>query len=134
MGQPGAKQGDQILATDIHIILIPAVVPIPTPIPHPFIGIINSNLSSNVRINGQPAAILGSTADNTPPHIPQGGPFQVPPGNKGQIVSGSSRVFINQQPAARNGDKAVTCDDVAPLAPKGTVVAAPGPKPVLIGD
>jgi hypothetical protein len=32
MGQPAAKQGDQILATDIHIILIPAVPapPIPT--------------------------------------------------------------------------------------------------------
>jgi uncharacterized Zn-binding protein involved in type VI secretion len=124
MGQPAAKQGDQIVATDIHIIMIPAPPgpPVPTPLPHPFNGIINGNLSSNVKIGGMPAATLGSTADNTPPHIPQGGPFQKPPTNKGTIIKGSATVMINKKPAARNGDTAMTCNDPSDL-PAGTVVA-----------
>jgi len=124
MGQPAAKQGDQIIATDIHIIMIPSPGgPVPTPLPHPFNGIINGNLSSNVKIGGMPAATLGSTADSTPPHIPQGGPFQKPPTNKGTIIKGSATVMINKKPAARAGDTATTCNDPADL-PVGTVVAA----------
>jgi uncharacterized Zn-binding protein involved in type VI secretion len=123
MGQPAAKQGDQITAIDTHIIMIPSPGgPVPTPLPHPFNGIINGNLSSNVKIMGMPAATQGSTADNVPPHIPQGGLFQKPPSNKGQIIIGSTTVMINGKPAARNGDKALTCNDPADL-PAGTVVA-----------
>jgi len=102
---------------------------VPTPLPHPFVGIISGNLSSNVQIMGAPAATQGSTADNAPPHIPQGGPFQKPPTNKGQIMSGSATVFINNKPAARSGDPALTCNDPADM-PVGTVVAV---GTVLIG-
>jgi uncharacterized Zn-binding protein involved in type VI secretion len=131
MGQPAAKQGDKIVGVDTHIILIPAPPgpPVPTPLPHPFNGIINGNLSANVKIGGMPAATVGSTADNLPPHIPQGGPFQVPPTNKGVINKGSATVKINGKPAARAGDTALTCNDPAP-APTGTVVAVGN---VLIG-
>lgn len=122
MGQPAAKQGDQVTATDIHIILVPAVVPVPTPTPHPFIGILQSSLSPNVRVMGRAAATVGSMADNTPPHIPIGGSFSKPPTNKGMIVAGSATVMINGKPAARNGDKALTCNDPVDL-PIGTVVA-----------
>lgn len=123
MGQPAAKQGDQITAVDTHIILIPSPGgTVPTPLPSPFSGIINGNLSSNVNIMGMPAATQGSTADNVPPHMPQGGPFQVPPSNRGQIMIGSATVMINNKPAARNGDTAMTCNDPADL-PVGTVVA-----------
>ncbi len=123
MGQPAAKQGDRITAMDTHIILIPSPGgPVPTPIPHPFNGLINGNLSSNVKIMGMPAAIQGSTADNIPPHIPQGGTFQKPPGNKGQIITGSATVMINGKPAARNSDTALTCNDPVDL-PAGTVIA-----------
>ena len=69
MGQPAAKQGDQIVATDIHLVVVPSP-PSPVPLPHPFTGVINNNLSENVKIMGMPAAIVDSTADNTPPHIP----------------------------------------------------------------
>jgi uncharacterized Zn-binding protein involved in type VI secretion len=55
--------------------------------------------------------------------VPQGGPFQKPPSNKGTIQIGSGTVLINGKPAARNGDKAMTCNDPADL-PAGTVVAA----------
>lgn len=124
MGQPAAKQGDQITAIDTHIIMIPSPGgPVPTPLPHPFSGQINGNVSSNVQIMGMPAATQGSTADNMPPHVPQGGgSFQKPPSNKGQIINGSTTVMVNGKPAARNGDKALTCNDPAD-APAGTVIA-----------
>ena len=124
MGQPAAKQGDQITATDTHIIMNPSPGgPIPTPVPHPFVGLINGNLSNNVKVMGMPAATQGSTADNLPPHVPLGaGPFQKPPGNKGQIMIGSATVMINNKPAARNGDTAQTCNDPVDL-PVGTVIA-----------
>ena len=124
MGQPAAKQGDQIIATDTHIVMIPAPPgpPVPTPLPSPFTGIITGNLSTNVKIMGMPAATVGSTADNVPPHIPAGGPFQIQPTNKGQIIMGSETVMINNKPAARNGDTAMTCNDPVEL-PIGKVVA-----------
>jgi uncharacterized Zn-binding protein involved in type VI secretion len=124
MGQPAAKQGDTITAVDTHIIMIPAPPgpPVPTPLPHPFNGIIDGSLSTDVMIGGMPAAVVGSTATNTPPHIPQGGPFQKPPTNRATIQMGSTTVMINGKQAARNGDTAMTCNDPADL-PVGTVVA-----------
>jgi uncharacterized Zn-binding protein involved in type VI secretion len=126
MGQPAAKQGDQVVGVDTHIVMVPSPpgAPVPTPGPHPFSGIINGNLSSNVKIMGMPAATQGSTADNMPPHlpIPPVGTFQKPPTNKGQIMMGSATVMINNKPAARNGDQAMTCNDPVDL-PQGTVVA-----------
>jgi len=131
MGMPAAKQGDTITAVDIHIIMIPAPPgpPVPTPLPHPFNGMIDGSLSTDVKIGGMPAATQGSTATNTPPHIPQGGPFQKPPTNRATIQMGSMTVKIDGKPAARNGDMAMTCNDPADL-PSGTVVAAGN---VLIG-
>ncbi len=123
MSQPAAKQGDQILATDTHIIMVPTPGgPVPTPLPHPFTGQIDGGLSSDVNIGGMPAAVQGSTANNVPAHIPQGGPFQTPPKNQATIQTGSATVFINGKPAARHGDPALTCNDPAD-APVGTVVA-----------
>lgn len=124
MGQPAAKQGDQITAMDTHIIMIPSPGgPVPTPLPHPFNGMLDGNLSSNVRIMRMQAATVGSTATNVPPHIPQGGAFQSPPSNRGEIILGSMTVRINGNGAARSGDTAKTCNDPADM-PVGTVVAA----------
>jgi uncharacterized Zn-binding protein involved in type VI secretion len=111
------------MATDTHIIMIPSPGgPVPTPLPHPFTGVIDDALSSDVKIEGKPAAVQGSTATNTPAHIPQGGPFQKPPANRATIQMGSATVLINGKPAARNGDTALTCNDPADL-PAGTIVA-----------
>ena len=130
MGQPAAKQGDQVMATEIHIVMIPSPGgPIPTPLPHPFAGQLDGSLSSDVNIEGKPAAVQGSTGTNTPSHIPQGGPFQMPPSNRATIQLGSGTVLINGKPAARNGDVALTCNDPADL-PAGTVIAV---STVLIG-
>lgn len=118
---PAAKQGDQVVATDMHLIQPPGPVS-PVLVPHPFTGIIDGGLSQDVNIMGIPAATLNSTATNTPPHIPIGGTFVKPPSNKGTIIQGSATVFINGKPAARNGDTAITCNDPVDL-PVGTVVA-----------
>lgn len=132
MGQPAAKQGDQIIATDTHIVMVPSASgTVPTPLPHPFAGEVNSGLSSDVNLMGMPAATVDSTADNTPAHIPTppGTSFQSPPSNRATIKMGSQTVKINGKAAARNGDIADTCNDPADL-PAGTVVAA---GTVLIG-
>ncbi|MDW4498768.1 PAAR domain-containing protein [Sulfitobacter sp. D35] len=123
MGNPAAKQGDMIVATDIHIVMIPSPGgPIPTPLPHPFTGQLDGQLSTDVMIEGKPAATQGSTATNSPAHIPQGGPFQSPPKNRGEIMLGSATVMVNGKPLARAGDTALTCNDPADL-PSGTVIA-----------
>lgn len=130
MGQPAAKQGDRVIATDTHIVMIPSPGgPVPTPLPHPFAGQIDGGLSQDVNIEGKPAAVQGSTATNIPAHVPQGGPFQKPPSNKGTIQVGSATVLINGKPAARHGDTVITCNDPVDQ-PVGTVVAAGA---VLIG-
>ena len=125
MGQPAAKKGDQVVAVDTHIVMVPAAPsPVPTPLPHPFTGIINGGLSSDVNIMGAPAATVDSTADNSPAHIPTppGTTFQKSPANKATIKLGSSTVKINGKKAARNGDTAETCNDPADL-PNGQVIA-----------
>lgn len=121
MGPPAAKQGDKVVAVDIHTIQPPGPTS-PVPVPHPFSGIIDGALSSNVKINGMPAATVNSTATNTPPHVPIGGSFVIPPKNRATIIRGSATVKINGQPAARAGDTALTCNDPVD-APVGTVVA-----------
>jgi uncharacterized Zn-binding protein involved in type VI secretion len=122
MRQPAAKKGDRITAIDNHFVIVPGLPP--QILPHPFIGIINGNLSHNVNIMGLPAATVGSTADNTPPHIPTppGTSFQSPPANRGTIRLGSPTVRINGKMAARNGDVAETCNDPVDL-PIGQVIA-----------
>jgi uncharacterized Zn-binding protein involved in type VI secretion len=124
MGMPAAKQGDRVVATDIHIQMIASPGgPIPTPLPSPFMGAIDGELSGDVKIAGMAAATVGSTATNTPQHIPTAGPFQKPPANKATVFQGSTTVFIDGKPAARMGDPATTCNDPADL-PAGTVVAS----------
>ncbi len=119
-----AKQGDKVVGTDTHVIMVPSPGgPVPTPLPHPFAGTITGGCSTNVTIGGLPAATVGSTATNAPPHVPQGGSFQLPPTNQGVVVKGSSTVLINNKPAARTEDKVNTCNDPAP-APTSSIVAA----------
>jgi uncharacterized Zn-binding protein involved in type VI secretion len=132
MGQPAAAQNSQVVAVDTHIVMVPAVAPVPTPLPHAFSGLLDGGLVPTVKICGQPAAVVGSAATNQPAHIftPPGVSFQTPPPNRGTVQIGSATVTIGGQQAARNGDGVATCDDVAPTAPKGQIVAA---GTVLIG-
>jgi uncharacterized Zn-binding protein involved in type VI secretion len=129
---PAAKQGDQVVGVDTHIVMVPGPTnPVPTPLPHPFSGMLDGGLSADVTIMGQPAATVDSTASNQPPHLPTppGTAFQKGPANKATIKVGSATVKINGKAAARAGDVAETCNDPTDL-PAGTVVAA---GTVLIG-
>lgn len=134
MGQPAAKKGDQVVGIDTHIVMVPPPAPgplVPTPLPHPFAGMLDNGLSQDVKIMGQPAATVGSTASNQPPHIPTppGTAFQKGPANKATVKVGSTTVKINGKAAARAGDPADTCNDPTDL-PAGTVIAV---GTVLIG-
>jgi uncharacterized Zn-binding protein involved in type VI secretion len=132
MGQPAAKANDQVVATDVHIVLVPAGPALaPAPLPHPFTGPLSGGLVPSVSIAGAAAAVVGSTADNTPPHLPTspGTAFQVPPANRAAVQMGSATVRIGGKQAARTGDTATTCNDPADL-PVGTIIAA---GTVLIG-
>jgi uncharacterized Zn-binding protein involved in type VI secretion len=121
VGQPAAKQGDQVVALDMHMIQPPGTAP-PVLVPHPFAGILDGALSADVKIAGMAAATVDSTATNTPSHVPIGGTFVNPPSNKATVQMGSTTVKINGKGAARAGDTAKTCNDPAD-APVGSIVA-----------
>lgn len=117
MPKPAAKQDDTVAATDTHLVE-------GSPVPVPFSGVLDGNLSPNVLVEHKPAAMVDSTATNTPAHVPPPGKaFDVPPANRGVIVAGSGTVLINNRAAARDGDAASTCNDPTDL-PVGTVVAS----------
>lgn len=123
MGQPAAKQGDTIVATDTHIV-VNASSGVAASVPLPFSGQIDGGLSADVRIMGKAAATVDSTATNTPAHVPPPGTsFQSAPGNRATIKAGSQTVRINGKAAARASDTAATCNDPSELT-AGTVVAA----------
>ena len=121
--KPAAKKNDTVSGTDTHIVLVPSPTgTVPTPLPHPFMGVIDGALSPDVNIDNQPAATTLSTATNTPSHIPAGGPFAKPPTNRATITAVPGTVFINNKPIACHGDTALTCNDPVD-APNGTVAA-----------
>lgn len=126
MGKPAANGSSQVSAVDVHIVLVPSAAgPIPTPLPHPFSGTLDRSLVTNVRIAGQPAAVVGSVATNSPAHTPSppGTSFQAPPADQGTVFLGSFSVKIAGKFAARAGDPVTTCNDPADV-PVGQVIAS----------
>lgn len=113
MAQPAARQGDTVEGVDVHIVMLPSPGgPVPTPVPHPFRGQLVSGLSTDVHVNGRAAAMIGSTVQNSPPHVPSGGPFQRPPTNTGRVISSRpATVLVNGRPLALLGDTVTTCND-----------------------
>jgi uncharacterized Zn-binding protein involved in type VI secretion len=126
MGQPIAKQNDQVTAVDTHIVMVPAGPSlVPTPLPHPFAGQLDQGLSTSVKACGQPVATVDSVAHNQPPHIatPPGTTFQNPPANQGSVMVGSMTVKVQGKAVARMSDPVKTCNDPVD-APVGQVIAA----------
>jgi uncharacterized Zn-binding protein involved in type VI secretion len=95
----------------------------PTSLPgHVFNAPLTRELSSDVFIDGSPAAVVGSIAMTNlaqHPPMPPGVAYQVAPSFEGRITMGSTTVFINGKQAARAGDPAITCND-PPSPPPGT--------------
>jgi uncharacterized Zn-binding protein involved in type VI secretion len=126
MGKPAAAANSTVVAVDTHIVMVPTPGgPVPTPLPHPFNGRLDGGLINTVKINGQAAAVVGSTASNSPAHIstPPGTSFQKPPADKGTVFMGSPTVTIGGKAVARAGDPVTTCNDPADI-PVGKIVAA----------
>ena len=138
MGQPAAKQGDSIVGFDIHIVMVPSASgQVPTPLPgHAFNAPLTEGLSSDVYIDGKPAAVVGSVARTNlgqHPPMPPGVSFQPPgPTFEGRITMGSMVVSVNGKQAARAGDPALTCND-PPLPPPGTGVVQVASSTVFVG-
>ncbi|GAB1513191.1 PAAR domain-containing protein [Actinophytocola sp. KF-1] len=130
MGEAAAKQGDRVIGTDVHVVLVPSSGgPVPTPMSLPFTATITERCSPDVSIEGKAAAVAGSGTANQPPHVAPTGRFAREPANRGRVLLGSATVFVNGKPAARAGDRVLTCNDPAD-APSGVVQAT---STVLIG-
>lgn len=112
VSKPIAKAGDLVVGLDTHLILVPSPGgPVPTPLPHPFSGALQQELSDCVFVANMPVAVVGSVALNLPPHMPMGGPFQSPPSNKATVSQGSTVVFVGNKGIARAADPAMCCND-----------------------
>lgn len=124
MGVPAAKKGDEVVAIDTHVVMVPSPNgAVPTPTPLPFRGKLSGDLAPSVFVDNKAAAVKGSTAQNEPAHSAPAGPFQAPPSNKATVKEGSATVFFADKPAARMGDPATTCNDPSDAA-VGSVVAS----------
>jgi uncharacterized Zn-binding protein involved in type VI secretion len=134
MGEPAARQTDQVVGSDTHLVLVPSGTgTTPTLLPgHTFSGRIVSRTWSDVRIEDQPAATVGSVARNVPPHlpVPPGTSFVRPPSNQGTVSRGSGTVRIHGRAAARRGDPVRTCND--PTDRDGATIRS-GARSVRIG-
>lgn len=133
MGQPIATVSSQVVGVDTHIVMVPTPGgPVPTPLPHPFNGLIQTATPMTVLSGGQPVATLDSVAINQPPHLPTppGTMFQKPPANQGTVAVASTTVLAGGKGVARVGDQVRTCNDPAD-APVSTIVGPAGT--VLVG-
>src|SRR5215475_6796505 len=107
-----AKFGDLVIGIDLHLVMVPTPAgPVPTPLPHPFVGVVFDPLGAAIGggigavfggggpvfINMMPVGNTGIEVKGIP-HIP------TPPGvsfapndipdNQGTIVTGSKTVHI----------------------------------------
>jgi uncharacterized Zn-binding protein involved in type VI secretion len=127
VGAPPIVMGDQIMGPcppGIHQIPGPVGSPIPSPAPLPFAAPITMGTVSTVLIGGKPAAVVGASGFNTPPHVGlhPADPHLAPPMQKGQIVSGSPTVLIGGTPAATATSTCTCCLTPGTLAATVTTV------------
>jgi uncharacterized Zn-binding protein involved in type VI secretion len=126
LGAPAIVIGDRITGLcPNHLVIGPLGVPVPAPLP--FTAPITMGTAPTVLVCGKPAAVMGSSGFNMPPHVGlhPSDPFLVPAMQRGQVVAGSPTVLIGGQPAASAQSQCTCC-----LVP-GTLV--PSVATVLIG-
>lgn len=125
MGTPAIVMGDRITGScAIHQVPNPASgVPQPGP-PMPFSAPITIGTVATVLIGGKPAAVMGCSGMNTPPHVGLhvSDPYFAPPMQIGRIVTGSATVLIGGQPAATQASNATCCVTPGTLVPTVTTV------------
>ena len=126
-GRPVAKKTDPVIGTDIHLVDIPTPGgPVPTPLPHPFVGKIQDKVSKDVKVKGKSVAVKGSIAKNNPPgHIPMGPKFTKNPKNEGTVQLGTVPVVkVNGKEIAVMGSMVMTCNDPSDL-PTSSIIVVP---------
>ena len=109
MGQPAAVQGDAIMGTCVgHMIPGAAGAPAPAP-PMPFNAPLMMGLEMSVLIGGKPAAVMGSSGFNQPPHVGlhPSDPYLVPTAQEGKVTVGSATVMFGGAAAAHMGSMAM---------------------------
>jgi len=125
VGAPAIVMNDRITGTcAIHQVPNPASgAPQPGP-PMPFSAPITIGTVATVLIGGKPAAVMGCSGLNTPPHVGLhvSDPYVAPPAQIGRIVSGSPTVLIGGQPAATASSRATCCLTPGSLVPTVTTV------------
>lgn len=125
MGAPAIVMGDQVQGVcAIHQIPSPVGNPMPGP-PMPFSAPLTTGLCPTVLIGGKPAAVLGSSGLNTPPHVGlhASDPFLAPPLQVGRVMSGSPTVQFGGQPAASATATATCCATPGTLVPSVMTVS-----------
>ncbi len=121
---PAVKAMDPVMGVDIHIVLIPTPAgPVPTPLPHPFVGMMFDPMDflpfvgATVKVNAMPRCIAGSCGKAIPPHIPMGGPFQMPPSSECEAFMGSATVLMDGDAATFTALPVLSCSDVGMIPP-----------------
>jgi uncharacterized Zn-binding protein involved in type VI secretion len=113
MAAPPLVMGDRIMGPcppGIHLI--------------PFSAPITVGTVATVLIGGKPAAVVGSSGLNVPPHVGlhPSDPHLAPPLQKGQVVSGSATVLIGGTPAATAASVCTCCLTPGTAVPTVTTV------------
>ncbi len=113
MGVPAVVLGDRVGATcPGHRIPNPATgAPQPSP-PLPFAAPLVQGLCGSVLIGHKPAAVVGSTGYNEPPHmgLHPSDPYVSPNAQIASVMEGSATVFFGGVPAAKSGPTATVCN------------------------
>lgn len=114
MGGPAVVAGDRVVGTcALHQVPSPSGAPMPSP-PLPFAAPLTLGLASKVLIAGKPAAVIGSSGYNTPPHVGLHGsdPFFTPTLQEGRVVMASTTVLVEGKGAAYTGCSVTQCGSV----------------------
>ncbi|HKG19508.1 MAG TPA: PAAR domain-containing protein [Candidatus Limnocylindrales bacterium] len=115
MSAPAIVQGDRIMGVcPGHFVGAPQ-----TPAgPQPFSAPLTMGLIQSVQVGGKPAAVLGSSGYNSPPHpVPLTDPFAAPMMQVGRVLSGSPTVLIGGKPAANAQSSCLCCATPGQLLP-----------------
>lgn len=124
MPAPAIVMNDQITGMcPLHQMIGPLGNPQPSP-PLPFAAPLTLGCSTNVLIEGKPAAMVGASGHNTPPHVGlhASDPYMAPPLQVGRVASGSPTVLIGGQPAVSATASATCCMTPGTLQPTVTSV------------
>jgi hypothetical protein len=126
MGSQAIVMGDKITGScAIHQVPNPASgAPQPSPAPLPFRAPLTQGLAPTVLIGNKAAAVINSKGLNTPPHVGLHAtdPYMTPTMQVGRILTASTTVYFEGQPAATAASQVTCCLEPGSLVPTVTNV------------